>query len=49
MCLWTLVSQVSREVTSADAVLEIKYVNFLLIRISHLWKSNEQGHFHTSC
>lgn len=49
MCLWPLVSQVSIEATSADAVLYLKYVNFLLIRISHLWKSTEQGHFRTSC
>lgn len=45
MCLWTPVSQLSIEITSAETVFETKYFNFLLISIIHLWKSTEQGQY----
>lgn len=41
MCLWTPVSQLSIEITSAKTVFETKYFNFLLISIIHLWKTTE--------
>lgn len=41
MCLWTPVSQLHIEITSAETVFETKDLNFLLISIIHLWKSPE--------